>query len=147
MIGWVVQQWQTTCWRGREPCNCSVQEAGSLRTRETHEAVPVQGWRPGSSLESRWYEPALKGWRSWHLMSMGDGSCNKCTHSGRVEPAHVGFLFFPFYPIHSHPQYTGWCIHNSGQVSSLETPSQTHPEVCFANSLGISQSSQADNQE
>jgi hypothetical protein len=30
---------------------------------------------------------------------------------------------------------------------SLETPSQTHPEVCFTNFLGVSQYNHVDNQD
>lgn len=43
---------------------------------------------------------------------------------------------------------TWWLIHSVGQrpcdLCSLETPSQTLPQVCFANVLGISQFNQAD---
>jgi hypothetical protein len=32
--GWIVPQWLSIGWQAEEPSSCSVQEAGSLRTRE-----------------------------------------------------------------------------------------------------------------
>lgn len=43
---------------------------------------------------------------------------------------------------HLGPQPVGWCGPHPGQISG-ETPSQTHPEVCAANLLGVSQLSHA----
>jgi hypothetical protein len=60
-------------------------------------------------------------------------------------------LFLLFHP---GPSPIGWCFPHSGWVSllscsptcqsSLETPSQTSPGVCFANSLNAPQANQVD---
>jgi hypothetical protein len=65
------------------------------------------------------------------------------------------FLFLHFYVMQARP--TGGTTHIHGGSfptmncspaghCSLQTPSQTHPEVCFTNPLGISQSNQVNNQ-
>lgn len=54
------QRWSSGLRKAVEPRSCSSQEAGSLRIRGTNFAVEIQGRRPGSSLESCWYESTLK---------------------------------------------------------------------------------------
>lgn len=54
------QRWSSGLRKAIEPSSCSSQEAGSLRIRGTNFAVEIQGRRPGSSLESCWYESMLE---------------------------------------------------------------------------------------
>lgn len=38
--GWIVPQWPTAGWRGREIGSVSIQEAGFFRTRQTKDGAP-----------------------------------------------------------------------------------------------------------
>lgn len=126
---------------------CSVQEAGSLRIRDTKEAAPVQ--MPGSFWESLCEAPQHEAEGAGvHVYSEG----------GRKAPAPLenpsckctGWLsFFPNFcstgvKVHCMALLTfrddlltqfAACI----AVLSGNTP-QTHAEVCFTNPLGASQS-------
>jgi hypothetical protein len=74
--GWIVPQWPCAGCRTEENNNCSVQETGCLRTRETSDTAPVGGWRPGSPLENLWWK--VHGQRRiWSLMSLGNDSSQK----------------------------------------------------------------------
>lgn len=38
----IVSKWLSAGWRAGEPCSCSIQKAGNLRTREVNDVDPVQ---------------------------------------------------------------------------------------------------------
>jgi hypothetical protein len=153
--GWMVPQWPSAGWKGREPCSYSVQEARNLSTTETEDVAPVPGWRLP---ESRWHESTLKGWRNWSQLSSSNGSSDRSTHSGIVALAALVCFLLPLsFHVGPLPALDSGYWTESGLIfplsccltcqSSPDMSSQTHPELYSTNLLGVSQSDQVNNQD
>lgn len=85
-MGWVVWQWQPTCWKGWKSGNFYF-------TKPDASTVPVWCWRPGQTLERSWYSTQFG---QLNLMSAEDSSSDKRqTHSGGGEVRLATFIFFP----------------------------------------------------
>jgi hypothetical protein len=138
--GWVVLQWPSVGCRAREDSSCSVQEAGSLRTRGTNDAAPVC-WRLGRPL---W---RITGVSPCSKAEEAEVWCSQGLTAAQTAPVHeelslwaiVNFplLFFcvgcqlsdsvpP--PFRAGLSYSVSSRHKC--QSSLETPSE-YPQVCF----------------
>lgn len=109
----MVLHWLFAAWRAGETSSCSVQEAGSLRTKGTKDATLGQGWWPGRLLESCWFKSTLKSWRIWRLMSTAMKTPK--TTLTKMECGRVCELL-PFTLFHPGPQPIKRCCLYSGQV-------------------------------
>jgi hypothetical protein len=107
------------CWyESQETSRCSVQEAGSLRTRGTM----MQHQSEAEGLESSWFKSTFKGWRTRSLSLWGKAIANNAP----IKKSWVKVYTTPWcfcFVFHPGSQPIGPCCHIQGRSSPLSSSS------------------------